>query len=217
MPPQCWPLQPSQLTASLAPHSWPSPGQVTLLALLSPTRSARFSACSLDELLLTLRLQKLSSTFRENRSHFLLCSPHHLADTSIKTLIPLWGSYSCIGLFPRNSGSVPEGRSWFLVILAAPARFCVGEGCSCLPGQLACGAGGLSPRAALPVFFPSPSRGGDQRQIRRAPPQSGAPPVGQTKASGSTTGRPRENCRSSRQQIRYLEPKRCGFQRLKAL
>lgn len=160
MPPQCWPLQPSQLTASLAPHSWPSPGQVTLLALLSPTRSAGFSACSLDELLLTLRLQKLSSTFRENRSHFLLCSPHHLADTSIKTLIPLWGSYSCIGLFPRNSGSVPEGRSWFLVILAAPARFCVGEGCSCLPGQLACGAGGLSPRAALPVFFPSPSRGG---------------------------------------------------------
>ena len=144
--------------------------------------------------------------------------PHHLAHTSIKTLIPLCGSYSCIGLFPRNSGSVPEGRSWFLGILAAPARFCVGEGCSCLPGQLAlvgC-AGGLSPRAAPPVFFPPPLEGGSKANSTRSTPR-GAPPVGQTKASVSTTGRPRTNCRSSRQQIGYLEPKRSGFQRLKAL
>lgn len=87
--------------------------------------------------------------------------PHHLAHTSIKTLIPLCGSYSCIGLFPRNSGSVPEGRSWFLVILAAPARFCVGEGCSCLSGQLACGVRwGTQPTSRPSCVFSSPSRRG---------------------------------------------------------
>lgn len=172
-----------------------------------PNQGAGFSACSSMNFCSPCGCRKLSSTFRENRSHFLLCSPTHLADTSIKTLIPLWGSYSCIGLFPRNSGSVPEGRSWFLVILAAPAGFCVGG--LLLPAWAArLWRRGPQPTSRPSCVFPSPSRGGGQSSARSTP---GGAPRGTNKSLGFNDRTAEENCRSSRQQIGYLEPKAVAF------